>query len=706
MKKMTISHHSGHRVLDLLTRLDRCELADNRMTLYAPGFGLGSLHYWDGSWNNDEDLNPRQMREVFENRDGFLEIALPGGPSEVLHPDLRQWQPHEMRTRLVGPRQSVWEERKTVADDVAVDMVTVKGGGLKPWQLLVRHFIVREDHLEVAAVPEGVHLFQRTGRYEGIHRFIGFAGKGKTGLRKVAGGWMLEHELTIEPEKSLSFAFAVGAGEDAAEAARRWRSALRAPGKSLSTARQKWEDFFDRHVPDFRCDQPRWEKLFYFSLYVLRVNLYDFRKGAIRHPYSCPSKWRLLPSWFWDPCFHGFSEKWLKDYPAPISSFRNHFGVQDELGYLPMTVDTRGDTWKAMRVMERPCQQFVHPLTVWDHYLVHGDREILRECLGPMLRHADYIAAHRQPGKEGLFVPNNGAELADNSSRLVADPSDRSSIDTLHRQIQPVDWNSFLLVAERLLGRMAGELGDSATASRMSGRADARQASLRKLWNQKTGMFTDRVLPSGTLSPKRFPESFLSMLGGYPTRAQAASMARHLLDEDRFWTRYPVPTLPLDDPAFTVEDVYESYWNGRVWPNLNWGIIEGLNRCGRGREAGLLLERTLEMFVATGEAECTENYHPLEPVRYSPPHNIFNYGWGALGADLILRRGLGIQCHAPSNEVAVSPLGLPGVTEASVAGVPLGKGEFSVRVSFRKGGAQASVSGAKRAKAAIHWLDL
>ena len=695
-----------HPTLALLRRLDRAELGDNRMTLYAPGFGLGSVHYWDGSWDNDEDQTPRQLREVFENRDGELSVATETGEEDLLRLDRREWFPHVIETRSIGSRQSVWEERKAICRDVAVDRITIKGGGLRPRGASLRHFIRGEEGLRVRAVSGGAHLWKSHGAYAGIHRFLGFAGDGKVRLRKVTGGWLLEISLRIPPERHVSVAYAVGAGEQAGETEVRWRMALDRPQEALHGARRRWEEFFDRHAPRFACDQPRWEKLFYFSLYVLRVNLYDFRKGAIRHPYSCPSKWRLLPSWFWDPCFHGFSEKWLRDYPAPISTFRNHFGAQDELGYLPMVVDSRGDTWGAMRVWDRACQQFLHPMAVWDHYLLHGDREILRECLGPMARHADYLATHRQPGKEPLFVPKSGGELADNSSRLVADPSDRSSLGKLRRQIQPVDWNTFLLVGERLLTRMAREVGDPATAGRMRARADAREAALRRLWNPRTGMFTDRILPGGSLSPKRFAEGFLSLLGGYPTRAQATSMVKHLTDPRRFWTRYPVPTLPLDDPAFTVEDVYQSYWNGRVWPNMNWGIIEGLCRHRRWREARELLGRTLEMFVATGEPECTENYHPLEPTRYCPPHNIFNYGWGALGVDLILRRGLGIQGYAPSRSVAVHPLGLPGVTEASVEGLPFAGGQFSVRVAFRRRrSASVKVRGVSRSKTPTHWLD-
>jgi hypothetical protein len=691
--------------LDLLRRYDRYELADNRMTLYASGFGLGSVHYWDGSWDNDEDEIPYQSREVFENRDGELEVLLESGSVDVLHKDRHLWQPHRITTRFVGSHSTVWEESKAIHQDVAVSVMRVMGGGLKARRVTLRHRIASTPHLEIKTALRGAHLFSRQGRYAGIHRFIGFSGQAKTRLIEDGQDASLEIELQIPHESTRELAFIVAAGENKTETQKRYRAALQAPHAFLEGAHERWQEYFARHVPVFDCDSEKWKKLYYFSCYVLRANLYDFKKGAIQNPYSCPSKWRLMPSWFWDPCFHGFSEKWLRDYPAPLSTFRNHIAAQEKSGCLPMTLDCHGDTWKRLAGTDYICQQFVHPMTVWDCYLVHGDKSTLSAILEPLARHDRFIGRYREV--DGLFVPRGGGELADNSSRLVADISARDKISELGRTIQPIDWNTFQYIAERLIGRMAREVGRDDLAKEMEARAVEKLHALRKLWNPSTQLFSDRVMPSGELSNKKIPEALMALLGGYANRAQVKSTVEFLTDPQELWTKYPVPTLPLSDPAFIAEDCYASYWNGRVWPNMNWCYIEALARAGQKSVAKQLLHRTLEMFVSSGEAHCMENYNPLSDERYSPPHSIFNQGWGTVGIDLILRRGLGLQLNAPQNEVSFAALGLPNVKECLLQGAPYGENTLDVSITLMPE-PRIKVKTTERAKLATrlhHWLD-
>jgi hypothetical protein len=694
--------------LEVLHRTDRYELADNRMTLYAPGFGLGSVHYWDGSWDNDEDEIPYQSREVFENHDGGLEVLLASGEVDVLQKDRHEWQPHQINSRYVGTHQIVWQETKTIHNDTAVSLVTARGSGLRSREITIRHRIASTPQLQIKPIQNGVLLLAREGRYAGIHRFIGFAplsrsGKAKTRIVEAGQHAYLEMKWTVPHEANTQFAFIVAAGENKKEAEARYRAALQNPQATLQNAEQRWQEYFGRHVPEFSCDNEKWTKLYYFACYVLRANLYDFQKGAIQHPYSCPSKWRLLPSWFWDPCFHGFAEKWLRDYPAPLSTFRNHIGAQEADGYLPMTLDHRGNTWKAMGAGARQCQAFLHPITVWDYYLVHGDKSVLREMLEPLARHDRFIGKERETDE--LFVPRGGGELADNSSRLVANISERDQISTLGQSIQPIDWNTYQYVSERMLARMAREIARDDLEKEMTARADAKAKALRQLWNESTRLFADRVLPKGELSHKKIPESLVALFGGYANRSQIKNAIAFLTDPHELWTKYPVPTLPLSDPQFTADDSYASYWNGRVWPPLNWVCIEGLFRAGQTSVGKELLHRNLEMSVCAGEAHLMENFNPLEASRYAPPHCIFNQSWSALAIDLILRRGLGLQLNAPGGEVSLQPQGLPQATEASVEGVPFGNDTLDITVSFRP--SKAKVRGkAKQVGDRQHWLEI
>ncbi len=698
-----------HSVLALLARPDRSELCDNRMTVFAPSFGLGSVHYWNGSWDNDEDQNPYQAREIFENRDGEL-MVVNHGEIDILQLDYRQWRPDRIRARYIGSRHTVWEEEKGIDHDTAVSVIRFAGSGLKRRRVILGHRITKRAGLRIDVMTgRGAYLFAEYGQYEGIHRFIGFAGDLEVRLRECDDAVYVEAELEVLPERFSEIAYVVAAGEEIGDTRQRWETAMASPRDTLDGARRRWERFFDEQVPGLECDNSRWISLYYHSCYALRANLYNFKKGAIRHPYSCPTKFKYLPSWFWDPCFHGFSEKWLVDYPAPLSTFRNHFDAQKSDGYLPMTIDHRGDTWRAVGAIDQACQQFLHPITIWDHYLVHGDKNALAETIPHLLAHDEYLRRHRESGPNAMFLPKEGGELADNSVRLVADPAQRDKIGALSTRIEPIDWNTYHYASLRTIARMAAEVGNASTAQAMTMRADAKLRALTTMWNPHAGIFTDRTHPGGELTSGRFSGAFVSMLGGYPTSNQTAQMCELLLDPNHFWTHTPIPGVSVTDEAFDCSDTYDSYWNGRVWPNINWSVIEGLCRCHRPNVARKLLDCTLEMHFIDGRPWCLENFHPLEPKRYSTTHCPFNQGWGALGIDLILRRGLGLQFVAPRDQIHFAPLGLAGVREATVRGLPFADRRIDVDIDLRTNTPIAHVRGRNAPHVvsdAHHWLDI
>jgi len=691
--------------IELLRSRGRYELSDNRLTLVAPGFGLGSVHYWDGSWDNDADELPLQMREIFENADGDLRVEHRDGRQERLVTDRRVWWPHAIHATTLGESGTIWHEAKCIVEDVAVDVVKVVGSGLGGRTTSIAHEFGPEIELE--QIRGGVRVRSTGAKYAGVWRCLGFAGGGPVKVMKRRGRWVMTMPFKLESEQSGRFTFAVAAGEDAGETEERWRRVLAMGEEAEAAARTRWTEFFDEHVPEFSCDEPKWERLFAASFYVLRANLYDFKKGAIQHPYSCPSKWRLCPSWFWDPCFHGFAEKWLRNYPAPISTFRNHFDVQESDGYLPMTVDARGNTWRAMGANAKQCQQFLHPMTIWDWYLVHGNREVLKECLPHLVAHADYISTNRQPDAWPLFLAENGAEVADNSARLVRDPSNRGALGTLRTKIQPFDWNTFLYLSERLIARMAAETGENNVRKTFASRAARRVKFLKRCWNPRNQLFSDRIVPGGRLSERAIPESLLALLGGFASPTQQRAGIAFLTDPNRLWTRFPVPTLPLDDPDFSDRDDYSSYWNGRVWPNMNWCHVEALARAGKRRVGRELLDRCLEMAVEDGEPQIRENYRPRTAEPYAQPHCSLNYGWGAVCADLLIRRAIGLQVNTPAGTVSLDPWGLPGCKSAEVKGIPMGGQKIDVRVAFESGKMDVRVGRRKlRPIAPAHWLDL
>jgi glycogen debranching enzyme len=84
----------------------------------------------------------------------------------------------------------------------------------------------------------------------------------------------------------------------------------------------------------------------------------------------------------------------------------------------------------------------------------------------------------------------------------------------------------------------------------------------------------------------------------------ARRLVAHLTDENEFWSRYPLPTVALNDPKFDPVTM----WRGPTWVNVNYLLIEGLQRTGYTDLARELRRRTLDLICL--HDDIYEYYQP------------------------------------------------------------------------------------------------
>ena len=73
------------------------------------------------------------------------------------------------------------------------------------------------------------------------------------------------------------------------------------------------------------------------------------------------------------------------------------------------------------------------------------------------------------------------------------------------------------------------------------------------------------------------------------TKEQATELVnKYLLNKNKFWTDYPVPTISFGNKNFQPG----RYWRGSMWININWFIYQGLIRYGFREIANDLSNRT------------------------------------------------------------------------------------------------------------------
>jgi glycogen debranching enzyme len=188
------------------------------------------------------------------------------------------------------------------------------------------------------------------------------------------------------------------------------------------------------------------------------------------------------------------------------------------------------------------------------------------------------------------------------------------------------DLVAYLELQDVLLADLLAGLGEAEPAERHRARAAETRRLLRRLWQPAARRFAPRGR-SGPVAPHAVVD-LLPLLTGTLPQDVAAALAADVENPRTFGAPHPVPTVALDDPSFSPEQM----WRGPAWVNTNWLLIEGLMRSGYPESARWLAEQTLAMV----HGGACEYYNPLtgqRPLRAAP---IFSWT-AALFLDLAVR---------------------------------------------------------------------
>jgi len=148
------------------------------------------------------------------------------------------------------------------------------------------------------------------------------------------------------------------------------------------------------------------------------------------------------------------------------------------------------------------------------------------------------------------------------------------------------------------------------------------------LWDKDLGIYTNRYWDK-RFSDRLSPTCFYPLLAGIPTEEMAEYMIKkYLLNENKFWGEYIIPSAPKDDPAFQDNN----YWRGRIWAPMNFLVYEGLKRYRFDNVAYEFAMKSISLFLKEWQEEghIHENYNAItgdgDDVKSSDPL----YTWGGL----------------------------------------------------------------------------
>jgi len=374
---------------------------------------------------------------------------------------------------------------------------------------------------------------------------------------------------------------------------------------AIDAAAQRWHDWFAAAPPvaePFRAQ-------YYFAWLVMRTGLISSRFYTTREAMT-PSKIYYVGVWQWDAFFHALAYRHVEPKLAQ-DQIRIVLDHQREDGMIPDAIHDEG----VVTHLNFPVEADVTkpPLlawAAWKLYEMDHDREFLEEIYEPVVRWNRWWFERNDLDGDGLPEYQHPFSSGLDDSPLWDDGMPVTSPDL----------NTYLVLQEEALAQIAGEIGLKEDVELWRGRAERlTQRMIAHLWDAEAGLFwaKRRGQPVRVVTPFNL---FPLLTGRLPDAITARLLAR-LTDPQEFWTRYPVPTVAINDPKYEPLTM----WRGPSWVNINYLLIEGLRRIGQHAIAAELRRRTLEMI--SNHDDIYEYYHP--ETGEVPPKAAPLFGWSS-----------------------------------------------------------------------------
>jgi len=376
----------------------------------------------------------------------------------------------------------------------------------------------------------------------------------------------------------------------------------------------------------------RYSHIFAGAKQVLERN---WREGhndcGLDFAYTCPDADKYPDQFFWDSCFHALA--WSRFDPRrAMSELETLVAAQQSSGMIGHTTFWQGPCRLARaftyNVLDRRAFQTATiqpPLLSWiwaevaeragnASFAESGLAALARfhECLDRERADADGLIGILQPDESGLDAspafdgplgwrshPKLGflALLAFNRRReydyrrVVADGGFHAT-DVLVNSAWILGWEGLARLGHTGAGRRAEQL----TA-----------ALVKRLYDPSTGFFFAEGPRGERLNVSTWAGLAPLALTHLPTAIRRRLVDEHLLNTERFWLPYPIPSTAAAEPSFIPgESRYlwiDRYWRGPTWLFSSWFILRGLLLADREDEAIHLVDRTAALVTRSGFRE-------------------------------------------------------------------------------------------------------
>jgi hypothetical protein len=290
------------------------------------------------------------------------------------------------------------------------------------------------------------------------------------------------------------------------------------------------------------------------------------------------------------------------------------------------------------------------------------DDAYLRATYPALKRHVEWLLRERDRDGTGLFDAS--------VDPAAAEPSPRFAGRSVGRPLKAVDATVWAYTLLRALERVAPRAGATSDVARWRDLSLRTLAAVRaKMWDAGEGLFRDVEPESGRQTEVRGAAGFYVYGTDIANAEHLPGLERNLLDPDRFWSAFPVPSVSIDDLSFTPYadrggDGDPAPRGGRTIPFVTSHVIDAVARASIAyaphlrRNAAQLLHRYVRLLFRDGDLGRPNCHAHYTPFTGHPAEDGHDDHLLAPVNDLIIQYVLGVRPHSAGITIDPFPLGL------------------------------------------------
>ncbi|MFH1197177.1 MAG: trehalase family glycosidase [bacterium] len=287
----------------------------------------------------------------------------------------------------------------------------------------------------------------------------------------------------------------------------------------------------------------------------------------------------------------------------------------------------------------------------WEIYQTSKDKKFLEDAYRSGVKYVNWLIENRDLDKDGTFEwgPYGIIENVRDWYNAVFQVSAERFLDVdkedISDELECLDLTLMMIKEMRSLSEIANELKLGDESIEWKKRADATsQLVNERMWDDSSKFYysinkVDHSFKFLTRDLRRMEIiGFLALWAEVASKERADELIKHLLNPEKFWRKYGIPTLAADDPWFTPYVDYCCKWNGPVWLLWDYMVLDGLKKYGYDEIADQLADKML--LAVTTQLKKNHNYWES----YSPDNKVLNcppnYIWDSIMARVLIEKYL------------------------------------------------------------------